>query len=1116
MAAAQDQIDRAPEPKPLPVAALFKAYDEILPQHGVDPDSDQHLSAFIFRVGGEVGDGTLVEKYQTVLARMGIVLEFGEDTTRSFDNSPSPVSSGSLSTRSLSPVPLQSHKIASSQPVDVVRRPLGLIATAQPGVEHGEVSEDHGAEPRPAPGAENLLQSARRASLSSAMNRWRNAAARSQRSQGAASLATSLRSSSLEVNANSRLPDPARFLASMDGQHLDPGAKNLMPRAKQAGGENVDEQGPVPRPSVISSVDQWRLSVSHPSNQDRSETGIVATAQEHLPIDPKKPQLQDDAVENKGPRGHGIPVQSIPTTVPPPDVGATSRMETSFREDLESRMLPYFDTSKKLAIQNTLQRLPSPPPNTAQERAAFQLQEERLRARAARAREIYLASQAFNHWADRTARRLEREAVARRHMIRFRCFRGWSQIPSSRTPVVEHLRASTAAQKLRRAVAQHEEQLQLVASAAAEGYHLKLVHDALRKWVCHFLEQETRRRIASQSRMRTITRWMLHTGDDADVDVAVTAHRRRANNTNALIRWRTQAEKCATRQEAASEIGSSHLSMIRLRGWWDQAEADRRALVYRHHRLLAATYHSLDLWNLQTRADAFVGRNQYHCVLRIFRFWAEESRIHSRRKLQANTVSERMMKGRFVRQLEHIGHDSRALQRLETRAGFYIRATRLVSTLERAVARRKVQEKESLKRYLMMRYQQVSRDRKKRNFFAALDHWTSLTDSDRLQASRSETMKSRGESSRRMAVVVMWSQGALDGQQLYYDAQLYHSQLWLEMWSVSAMDDEQRYLSARALWTSEKQRQYQKVWSISTLQQGAQSHMVASLCQRHDRHKRSRAAQRWRQRCSKSKNVTFGQEPDIPTNLGSSGIFRSSWRASSARRPFPSRRDDRARQIPGPVDTPTRWTGQLFPMGSAMSTGPMPAVKGAEQYQATHSSIGGDEDVPSPTRPSIGPTTPGLPTTTPRGPVPAHLEPSFGPRSARPPALSRVVQRQDGFDRSWPSRRDSGVNFPGLEQGREVTGMPHRRPEPATVDKPRTSKEMSDVAFTTSTKSRSVGALSRWQYAASPRQFSRRPAAEPTATQDQMHDELTGPLKQSSPGGLYGSSAEQSPSRRAG
>ncbi|PHH77806.1 hypothetical protein CDD80_187 [Ophiocordyceps camponoti-rufipedis] len=48
--------------------------------YGVDPDLDHHLSALVFRIGGEQGHGTLLSKFQAILGRMGIVLEFGDDT----------------------------------------------------------------------------------------------------------------------------------------------------------------------------------------------------------------------------------------------------------------------------------------------------------------------------------------------------------------------------------------------------------------------------------------------------------------------------------------------------------------------------------------------------------------------------------------------------------------------------------------------------------------------------------------------------------------------------------------------------------------------------------------------------------------------------------------------------------------------------------------------------------------------------------------------------------------------------------------------------------------------------------------------------------------------------
>ncbi|KAJ3952590.1 regulator of (H+)-ATPase in vacuolar membrane, partial [Colletotrichum tropicale] len=74
--AAQDNLDLLPEGERLATNALFQAYDAVLPKYGIDPEEDHHISRLVFRVGGERGDGSLLDKLRHVLARMGIELEF--------------------------------------------------------------------------------------------------------------------------------------------------------------------------------------------------------------------------------------------------------------------------------------------------------------------------------------------------------------------------------------------------------------------------------------------------------------------------------------------------------------------------------------------------------------------------------------------------------------------------------------------------------------------------------------------------------------------------------------------------------------------------------------------------------------------------------------------------------------------------------------------------------------------------------------------------------------------------------------------------------------------------------------------------------------------------------
>ncbi|KAI0009330.1 hypothetical protein F4779DRAFT_583027 [Xylariaceae sp. FL0662B] len=60
----------------LPTHALFKAYDEILPEYGIDPDDDQHISKLVFKVGGVKNVDSLWEKFRIVMSRMDITVQW--------------------------------------------------------------------------------------------------------------------------------------------------------------------------------------------------------------------------------------------------------------------------------------------------------------------------------------------------------------------------------------------------------------------------------------------------------------------------------------------------------------------------------------------------------------------------------------------------------------------------------------------------------------------------------------------------------------------------------------------------------------------------------------------------------------------------------------------------------------------------------------------------------------------------------------------------------------------------------------------------------------------------------------------------------------------------------
>lgn len=84
--AAQENLELLPEGERLATNALFQAYDAVLPLFGIDPEEENHISRLVFRVGGERGEGSLQEKLDAVLSRMGIGLEFGSEGSRVLSN----------------------------------------------------------------------------------------------------------------------------------------------------------------------------------------------------------------------------------------------------------------------------------------------------------------------------------------------------------------------------------------------------------------------------------------------------------------------------------------------------------------------------------------------------------------------------------------------------------------------------------------------------------------------------------------------------------------------------------------------------------------------------------------------------------------------------------------------------------------------------------------------------------------------------------------------------------------------------------------------------------------------------------------------------------------------
>ncbi|RDA86619.1 hypothetical protein CP532_1054 [Ophiocordyceps camponoti-leonardi (nom. inval.)] len=943
--AAQQELDHAPEPKPLPAAVLFKAYDEVLPAYGVDPDLDHHLSAFIFRIGGEEGHGTLLSKFQAILGRMGIVLEFG-------DNTPTPDATLSLSPSSAS---------SDQARLDAEERD-----------------------------ASRSSSNSNTAAVSSDIN-----ALRFEQPQDGIQPRQNMETAGLHTDAATTFRTP----------HDDP-ENQLRLYSNERGSVKVAERPSLEgrRSALVAALDVWRSRAAasysqHKKHQYGSDRdGRVYNGErphnQHLPATMKnfQPTADPDNVQQKSSRDlvrtaiqekKALRFAPVGSSIASP---ASEHHESGGYDQLDR--LGDEDVTPSASEQNYLLHC------------------------ATRARQIYLASKFLNRWANRTATRLEREAVARRHMIRFRCFRGWSQAPSSRLPAVDKLRASAAIQKLQRAVDNQRTQLSRAESSAAEAQSKILMQGALSRWACQASVHDSLRRSARRTRFNTAARWIADAQEAEDIGQATTAHSVGWKSASAMHKWRAKTEHGGMCQEVAHHIRAVSLSSAFLNSWSDYTEVKRRSLAYwQDHQMKKASF-AFYIWNLSARAQAARWRREYLSVEGAFMTWQNKSAQHDDAKTAARQHNALKLKSNFCGRMKQHQSERAELKRLAGRAQLFINGTLLLKVLEATARQRKDHMRNRVRQHLMMRYTQISSRRKKRNFLAALDRWKLSSKSATQTAQMAQDMSDMDEAARFFSALGSWCSQAAADWRLRNRAESQYRRRCLQRWVECSAEQEQRNAQAGKLWTSERQRRCVKLWSIASLRRSGQAHTADMVLRRHDRESRNRVLQRWKT-ATKGQQGTFGGD-----NLSS--VARARPAAHRSERSLSGqRRRERQEVASSLMETPTRWTGLPLSMAETTSSRRMtPVIEADDETLTVVGSTAADGRAwqKSQREESYNPAVQGPQpsSTTPLASVPAHLRRNLRPLSSSWARLGSVTPLRDGMAR--PDRSQLGSYSTGPAQ----------------------------------------------------------------------------------------------------
>ncbi|KAG6042154.1 hypothetical protein E4U41_004958 [Claviceps citrina] len=836
-----EQFDGSPHPKPLPAAVLFKAYDDVLPTFGIDPDADHHLSALIFRIGGESGNGTLLEKFHALLKRMGILLEFDDDVTISDLPSPGPSTSHREAAES-------SPETSGSHPADEGKDDAGPCLK-----QLGVVSamSDRGLNKTSEPLEKQQVkitdahQALRKSAMISAIDRWRKVTS---------------------------------------GESMARKTKNY--------------------PSMVVSNDQ------RPQNSMNN----VSTAKNQLDLE----------------------LNAVQTQIA---LGAAA-------DDL----------------------------STAENDA--------LLHRAVRARQIFLASRILSRWADETAARLEREAIARRHMVRFRCFNSWLQTPYSKLPRIRCLKARCAVQKLQRVMACHAEQLESTASMTVTLRISRMALTVLNFWLGSVLSQSFASNVMRLVRDATFNRWFGQT-----LDCNKTRSAQQLATTFDQLRW--------------------------LRTWRSRTEIGIRADSCRQVLAMEDSAQSFDIWRLRAQAEAIRGKREYTFVTRHINTWLAGVSRHSALQATSGDYCRFNSATKLAGQLARFARTKQQLDVLGYRALWYIRATSLLEGVDAVVRHRKQQMKQVVRRHLMMRYTQVSSKRRQRGFYTALSQWQSHTTSLEAMGRAAVGYQALDSGNRKRAIYAIWREQAAQEAESHTVAANLPSKQFIQEWRKRASADHQQELDAAELWATEQQRQFLKAWARSTLQKGGQAHSADMARRRHERDHRNRAFQRWRQLASRPKHVDAS--PGLHSPALTAPVSSSRRTALKHLKWLPlSRRLDYKQEAVTPMHTPSRSTGLLFSSAHAPVLRFADSVGGTNRKAQNSVARGSNLGRHTPTAQGLMPGQGHVPTTTPKVPAPSHA-----------PIASRDISSKTGHQEKYtlvnltpmPSRRGPAAQAPGSLAG---------------------------------------------------------------------------------------------------
>ncbi len=581
MVLAQELLPKLPERERLPTNALFSAYYDILPRIGINADHDSRYARVLFKIGGLRGQGTLYEKFEEILSRMGIEIEFDhEDDEEQYSQLED--SQYSLDIAAADETPLQDENDdpgrrrrsnsessawnAGNDPRMLCRKRRNSASSANKAIHETDSYPKFLQETQPSqqqlPLQTANLQNQKEDRSEHNVGAWLKARTEKPKRGRNRSISThgSMRIRRRSPSAARRLHQPAINLSI-------PGSDNFH------------------APSEITAVTSGFA--------DDTASDLEIPAQRYL-----SNQDADALMQIKA----SLILQHHLSFLARRQLRNWRNKALQLREDNLGRDTIAGSHDQKALLQSALDswRLFSLQRRQAAETERFFAHIER---RASRARDLYLMHVAFTHWSTYANEEVQRTALARRHIVRTRIFNAWRDITA-----VNELKVRR--QVLKKFLSLWKRQ-HLVASEdvkfAVQKHERNLVEKIYRQWVQKLRIVKAASWWAERIKRQTLFRWIVVSHRSWEAHRVSEEEKRLQLTWHAWRTWRIKTEAQVRRSQEAEQYHQNRSRLILVRKWRHETRmvpAKKTVQIDVSVRLLRETF---EIWLHHTRLESRAG-----------------------------------------------------------------------------------------------------------------------------------------------------------------------------------------------------------------------------------------------------------------------------------------------------------------------------------------------------------------------------------------------------------------------------------------------------------------------------------------------------------------------------